>query len=63
MCTKAQWCIRDAVCKMHSEVAKVSKYLASNLGPDCVTKHKCGEGKESCGRINSILKTLGESYE
>ncbi len=63
MCTKAQWCIRYAVNQMHDEVAKVSKYFAMNLGPDCVTKHKCGEGKESCGRINAILKALGEENE
>lgn len=57
-CTKAQWCIRAAVTKMHAEVAKVSKYFSDNLGPDCVTKHICGEGKESCGRINGILEKL-----
>lgn len=57
-CTKAQWCIRQAVTKMHNEVSNVSKYFANNLGPDCVTKHICGEGKESCGRINSILEKI-----
>ena len=58
-CTKAQWCIREIVTKMHEELNKVSKYYASNLGPDCVTKHVCGEGKESCGRLKLILKKEG----
>ena len=48
---------------MHEEIKKVSKYYAENLGPDCVTKHFCGEGKESCGRIIGILKSLGEKHE
>ena len=63
-CTKAQWCIRENVTKMHSEVSKIANYFAKNLGPDCVTKLKCGEGKESCGRINIILEKLkGEVNE
>jgi len=62
-CTKAQWCIRTGVTKMHNEIKKVSKYYANNLGPDCVTKHFCGEGKESCGRLDGILKTLGGESE
>lgn len=57
-CTKAQWEIRGYANKMHEEVGKVCKFYAENLGPDCVTKHICGEGKESCGRINSILASL-----
>lgn len=57
-CTKAQWCIRENVTKMHQEINKISTYYAANLGPDCVTKHICGEGKESCGRINTILENL-----
>lgn len=59
-CTKAQWCIRLCVTKMHEEIKKVCKYYAENLGPDCVTKHFCGEGKESCGRIEGILKSIGD---
>lgn len=57
-CTKAQWCVRNAVTKMHQEIGKLegNKYFSENLGPDCVVHHFCGEGKESCGRINSILK-------
>ena len=57
-CTKAQWCIRNIAVNMHNEISKVSKYYSANLGPDCVTKHICGEGKESCGRINAILTAL-----
>ena len=59
-CTKAQWCIRENVTKMHQEINKISTYYSANLGPDCVTKHLCGEGKESCGRINTILASLKE---
>ncbi|MDE6284285.1 MAG: FAD-dependent thymidylate synthase [Bacilli bacterium] len=59
-CTKAQWRIREDVTRMHALVNKVSSYYAKNLGPDCVTKHVCGEGKESCGRIDGILAKLKE---
>lgn len=59
-CTKAQWEIRGYANQMHAEVNKVCKYYAENLGPDCVTKHICGEGKESCGRINAILAHLNK---
>lgn len=55
-CTKAQWCIRENITKMHQLVNEVSTYYSENLGPDCVTKHYCGEGKESCGRLKLILK-------
>ncbi len=62
-CTKAQWCIRENVTKMHQAINKISTYYAANLGPDCVTKHICGEGKESCGRINTILENLKENIK
>ncbi len=62
-CTKAQWCIRRAVSDMHDLVSDVSEYYSKNLGPDCVTKHVCGEGKESCGRINAILANLEKEQE
>lgn len=55
-CTKAQWCIRQNVTKMHELLKEKSTYYVENLGPDCVTKHYCGEGKESCGRLKLILK-------
>lgn len=58
-CSKAQWYIRNTVTKMHELISEVSKYYSSNLGPDCVTKHICGEGKESCGRLKLILKKEG----
>lgn len=58
-CSKAQWCIREIVTKMHELIGEVSTYYSANLGPDCVTKHICGEGKESCGRLKLILKKEG----
>lgn len=57
-CTKAQWCIREAVTYMHKLLEEKSKYYVKNVGPDCVTKHICSEGKESCGRINAILAQI-----
>lgn len=62
-CTKAQWYIRDVVTKMHELIDEVSTYYSANLGPDCVTKHICGEGKESCGRLKLILKKEGLNNE
>lgn len=57
-CIKAQWCVRNIVTKMHEEIGNLdgNKYFSENLGPDCVVHHFCGEGKESCGRIDAILK-------
>lgn len=57
-CTKAQWCIREAVTYMHKLLEEKSCYYVKNIGPDCVTKHICSEGKESCGRINAILAQI-----
>ena len=57
-CNKAQWFIRDSFSKMHKSIAKICTYYAKNVGPDCETKHICGEEKESCGKINIILKNL-----
>lgn len=59
-CSKAQWKIREDVTKMHGLIRKISTYYAKNIGPDCMTMHICKEGKESCGRINEILKNLKE---
>jgi len=59
-CSKAQWCIRNIVKGMHDEIGVLdgNRYFSENLGPDCVVNHFCGEGKESCGRINHILKKV-----
>lgn len=62
-CSKAQWCINGIVTQMHKLIGEVSKYYSSNLGPDCVTKHICGEGKESCGRLKLILRKEEQNDE
>lgn len=56
-CTKAQWFIREATIKMINEIKKVSKYYSCYIGPDCITKKTCPEGKESCGRVDAMLKS------
>lgn len=53
-CAKAQWYIREATMKMINEIKKVSKYYSCYIGPDCMTKRTCPEGKESCGRVNMM---------
>ncbi len=55
-CTKAQWEIRSVAQSIHHEISKVSKYFPMILGPTCITKGFCPEGKESCGRIKNIKK-------
>lgn len=59
-CTKAQWYIRENTVKMINKIKEVSDYYSLYIGPDCVTKHTCGEGKESCGRLEGILKSLNK---
>ena len=55
-CSKAQWYIRENTVKMINEIKKISEYYSCYIGPDCITKKTCPEGKESCGRIDVILK-------
>lgn len=50
-CTKAQWEIREIAHQIHQEITKTAQYFPLILGPTCVTKGYCPEGKESCGRI------------
>ena len=56
-CTKAQWETREIATAIHKEIEKVNNTEAfcSILGPTCVTQRICNEGKESCGRIKTLL--------
>ncbi len=58
MCNKAQWETRAMANGMYQEVSKQkdAELFSSILGPTCVTKRVCNEGKESCGRILKLLE-------
>ncbi len=64
-CNKAQWEIRQVANDIHKEVAKAnnSSILASLLGPTCVTRGICKEGKESCGRLEAIKKGEEKGFQ
>lgn len=55
-CTKAQWEIRAIANEMASLVKKVAPLYGKHLGPTCITKGYCPEGKECCGLIYKINK-------
>lgn len=57
-CNKAQWEIREICHNMHDEIRRLphAKIFVSILGPTCETQKICNEGKESCGKINNIIK-------
>ncbi|MCL2740380.1 MAG: FAD-dependent thymidylate synthase [Oscillospiraceae bacterium] len=54
-CTKAQWEMRDIANQFYKLAAGKCEHYAKVLAPDCETKKFCGEGKESCGRLEVIL--------
>ena len=53
-CNKAQWEFRNIANQMKDLVSEVSTYFPEILGPDCVVKGYCPEGKESCGKIKTL---------
>ena len=54
-CNKAQWQIRNIAKDMVKQVKEVAPLIGKGLGPTCITKRICNEGKESCGLINKLL--------
>ena len=55
-CNKAQWQIRFIAKEIAKQVAEVAPLLGKGLGPTCMTDRYCGEGRECCGLINSLLE-------
>lgn len=55
-CNKAQWQIRFIAKEMAKQVTEVAPLIGKGLGPTCITDRYCGEGKECCGLINSLLE-------
>ncbi len=57
-CNKAQWETRKIAFGMHEEIDGLdhAKLFSSKLGATCVTKRICNEGKESCGKIKTLLE-------
>lgn len=59
-CTKAQWEIRNISDQLYKLVSEKSEYFSKILGPDCEVKCFCSEGKESCGKIDLIVKKVNK---
>ncbi len=55
-CNKAQWQIRFVAKDMAKHVSSVSPLIGKGLGATCVTDRYCGEGRECCGLIDSLLE-------
>ena len=56
-CNKAQWQIRGIAKEIAKQVKEVSPLLGKGLGATCVTNLICNEKRESCGLIDTLLKT------
>ena len=56
-CNKAQWQIRGIAKEIAKQVKEVSPLLGKGLGATCVTDLICNEKRESCGLIDTLLKT------
>lgn len=61
ICTKAQWETRALAYQMRDLVREVAPIYGSVLGSDCEIFRICKEGKESCGKLEALLK--GDSNE
>lgn len=55
-CTKAQWEIQEIFNTIKKLVKEIAPIYGSILGPDCLIRSFCKEGKESCGRIEKLKK-------
>ena len=55
-CNKAQWQIRFVAKDMAKHVSSVAPLIGKGLGATCVTDRYCGEGRECCGLIASLLE-------
>ncbi len=55
-CNKAQWQIRYIAKDIAKQVSSVAPLIGKGLGSTCVTDRYCGEGRECCGLINSLLE-------
>lgn len=57
-CNKAQWETREIAYGIHDEIRKLdgADNFSNILGPTCVTRRVCNEGKESCGKVLQLLK-------
>ena len=55
-CNKAQWQIRFIAKDIAKQVSNVAPLIGKGLGSTCVTDRYCGEGRECCGLINSLLE-------
>jgi thymidylate synthase (FAD) len=58
-CLRAQWEIRQLANRMLKICKTVAPSLFEKAGPSCVKLGYCPEGKQTCGKLNEILKTYG----
>lgn len=57
-CNKTQWETRKMAHEIHKQINHLedAKYFSSILGPTCITRGICNEGKECCGKIYTLKK-------
>ena len=56
-CLRAQWEIRELANRMLLEVKKVAPVIFEKAGPRCVALGYCPEGKFTCGKLTTVIKT------
>ena len=60
MCNRAQWEIRNLAFEMYKLVFPTAPTLFAYVGPSCVSKDRCEEGKFSCGKKKEVRKKFDE---
>ena len=56
LCTRAQWEIRRAADEMLRLAREATPAIFKGIGPKCVQRGQCPEGKLSCGKIEEMKK-------
>ena len=62
-CERTQWELRHAAKDMLWELQNVLPEIFGKVGPSCVMKGKCPEGKRSCGRADDVKKEFAALFE
>lgn len=61
LCRRAQWEIREVADRMLACVREVCPAVFAGVGPKCVARGGCTEGKMTCGQYAEMLRRYGNA--